>query len=134
MDQKVKTTHDMLAIIFDRQMRAWREYQRIKIENGYRMVPEASLGNLGRRDVQDAIRESMGNLIEELGEARNKLKAKPWKRTYSLTNVEDYNEELADAVHFFVELLILSGWSAEDVFRHYFKKADVNQTRRDGDY
>ena len=50
------------------------------------------------------------------------------------TDVTHYVEELIDALHFFVELLILSGLKAEDAFRIYFKKSEVNKFRQRSKY
>lgn len=125
---------DILATIFAKQRAAYEAYIDIYAENGYERVLPEDFGAIDKRHVQDSLRDVMGYVIEELNEARNHLKAKPWKRTFKEPDAAAFNEELADAVHFFVELLIVAGWNAEDVFRHYFAKAIENSKRRASDY
>jgi dimeric dUTPase (all-alpha-NTP-PPase superfamily) len=80
-------------------------------------------------EAQKQLREFAEYVVEELMEAMNCLRNKPWVKTQVTTDAEHYYEELGDALHFFVELLILSGLSAHDVHKLYMRKNKVNHKR-----
>jgi NTP pyrophosphatase (non-canonical NTP hydrolase) len=115
---------DIMSTMFAQQLRHMQAYS----ELGHTLEPHL-WGNLDNRKTQAAIREFAGYTVEELYEAINNLKNKPWKQTDVETNVEAFKEELADAWHFFIELHILAGIDPVEVFRSYFRKAFVNTQR-----
>jgi NTP pyrophosphatase (non-canonical NTP hydrolase) len=83
---------------------------------------------------QKQIREFAGYVVEELMEAMNCLRNKPWVHTQTKTDREHFEEELADALHFFVELLLICGLDAEEVHDLYFRKNSVNKFRIETKY
>jgi hypothetical protein len=125
---------DMLATIFAGQRQLMEEYETIERGNGCVVVTPAAFGHLDMREVQMRLKDLAYRVVEELSEATNCLKNKPWKQSFVATDEEHFREELADALHFFVELLITAGMSAEDVFKIYFRKHAVNQFRQESKY
>lgn len=119
---------DILSTMFSQQREHMQEYAQISFDS----LHPSLYGDLEDRKVQAAIREYAGYTIEELlGEAiSGHLKNKPWKQTPRPVNREEFLEELADAWHFFIELHIIAGVSAEEVFQAYFKKSLENIKRR----
>jgi len=91
-------------------------------------------GDLDNRQVQARIHELFGYLVRELAEAMQELKLKPWKQTEIPTDHEAFVNEMGDAFHFFVELCITAGISAEDLHRAYFRMHQKNNTRIAGTY
>jgi hypothetical protein len=112
-----KAEGDMLIEIFDAQRELMEKYG---------TSPATDLNDPKN---QKLIREFSGYVVEELMEAMNCLRNKPWVKTQTKTDEDHYYEELADAVHFFVELLVISGLDAVDVHELYFKKNSVNHFR-----
>ena len=50
------------------------------------------------------------------------------------TDVPHLKEELADALHFFVEACIFIGMDAAELFSYYMRKNKVNQFRQNSKY
>jgi len=75
-------------------------------------------------------------LTDELHEALQEVKWKPWLTTGRGVWVDRdaYVEELVDALHFLLNLLLVSGCSAEEVARRYLHKVDVNARRQSDGY
>ena len=83
---------------------------------------------------QDQIRITTFYLTEELFEAMNLLKMKPWRKNAPETDENKYKGELIDAFHFFLELLIISGITAEDLHFIYAMKMMENINRQKKGY
>jgi NTP pyrophosphatase (non-canonical NTP hydrolase) len=125
---------DMLATLFAGQEKLAEQYWDIERRNGGFIPHRSEWGDLDSRMVQVALKDMMWRVTEELGEAANCLKNKPWKNTFAATDVEHFHEEIADALHFFIELCIFSGITAEELFLRYFKKHIVNSFRQETNY
>ncbi len=124
---------DMLSQIFRRQMDLMEKYHKIEASNGCLITPDVPV-DLHSHLGQHRLKDFAWRITEELGEAMNCLKCKPWKVTPMATDVQHYKEEIADAFHFFVELCILSGISPQELFELYMKKNAVNQFRQGSGY
>lgn len=72
---------------------------------------------------------------DELHEARQHLKQKD-HRISDVGNVdrEKYVEELADSIHYLLEIVIASGISLEEIYEKYMQKGAVNTARIEGGY
>lgn len=125
---------DMLEGIFDGQEELIEKYEKIEADRGFITVPKEMRGQLDHRFVQFRIKDLMQRTIEEMMEAANTLKNKPWKQTETATDVVHFNEEVADALHFFVELCVTAGISARDLALLYHRKHAVNQFRQESKY
>ena len=78
---------------------------------------------------QNKIREMMFYVAHELFEASEWLKIKPWRKTIVKTDLPAFQEEIADVVHFFLELCIILNIDAEKLYNLYVAKVDKNIDR-----
>lgn len=124
---------DMLQSIFDKQKSLMEKYHHIEKDNGLLQTEDCPV-NMNDPKGQARLKDFAWRITEEIGEAMNCLKNKPWKQSHMETDVTHYQEELIDGLHFFVELLILSGMDAEDVFNMYCRKNEVNKFRQRSKY
>lgn len=125
---------DMLEAIFMGQWNLIGRYHDVERENGCVVINPQNFGQLDQRDVQMRLKDLSQRTVEELMEAMHMLRNRPWKTSFATTNSDEFREELIDALHFFVELLITAGMTAQDVHDVYFQKNAVNQTRLEGTY
>lgn len=122
--------HYKLEKIFDRQQELMTKFRQVEAENG--LLPDKEVPvNINSHKGQAVLKAHAWQITEELGEAMNELKNRPWKTKTRETDYENYKEELIDAFHFFIELFILSGMTPEDVFNGYMGKAEVNKQRQE---
>lgn len=124
---------DFLKAIFEFQRELMKKYEEIERKSGLLQTDEVPV-NLDSYAGQARLKDFAWRITEELGEAMNCLKMKPWKQTPQITDQDHYREELIDALHFFIELLILSGFTPEDVVGTYLQKANVNKFRQRSNY
>jgi NTP pyrophosphatase (non-canonical NTP hydrolase) len=120
---------DILSTMFAQQ----RKHMQAYTELGHTIDPHFE-GQLDNRTTQAAIREFASYTVEELYEAINNLKNKPWKRSDTKTDVDKFKEELADMWHFLIEMHIIAGIDSEEIFRMYFRKTFINVNRQQSGY
>ena len=125
---------DMLAEIFAGQQLLIDKYHDIETMRGALVIDPDMFGEIDHRYVQWRIKDLAFRCIEEMTEATNTLKNKPWKQSEVPTDKVHFYEELADAFHFFIELCITAGMNAEDLARMYHRKNAVNQFRQRSNY
>ena len=77
---------------------------------------------------------SVYRVIEELGLAMNCLKNKPWKQTHMLTDILRYNNHIKRAHVQFIHLVSDVGLNANDLYKIYYKKSEVNKFRQRSKY
>lgn len=99
---------DILGEIFIKQKELAVKY--FKIEGiGISLDKECIRNNLDSREGQKLIKDFMFRTIEELGEAFECL-----DNSRNEKNLVHYLEEITDALHFFVELLIICGYERKN--------------------
>lgn len=125
---------DMLRKIFDRQGELLEKYKEIEVKNLPHVVPDKIPVEINSYLGQDQIRQRFFWAIIEISEALDCLKNKAWKQTMVEVDVEHYREEIADALHFFIEGCILAGITASDLFSLYMRKSEVNLFRQRSKY
>ena len=125
---------DMLKKIFTRQHALLRKYQKIEVKNLPHVVPDKVPVEINSYLGQDQIRQRFFWAIVEMAEALDCLKNKAWKQTMVEVDVDHFREEVADALHFFVEGCILAGITASDLFSLYMRKSEVNLFRQRSKY
>lgn len=130
MDEVELPEGDLLRSIFDHQVELMKKYHPIEEGRGALVVEPEMFGEIDHRRVQWRIKDLKQRCDEELDEAMNCLKNKPWKQSEVPTDKTHFYEELADAVHFLIELFITAGMDAEDMALMYHKKAAVNEFRQ----
>lgn len=128
--QQLENVPDILSTMFEQQRKHMLAYD--DLQNTHTRTAHGY--GLEDRKVQANVREFAGYHIEELYEAINHLKNKPWKQTDKMVNRDEFLEELADAWHFFIEMHIIAGVSPVEVFTAYFAKTLVNNERRASGY
>ena len=122
-----------LQDVFNRQKELMEKYHDIEKKNGLLQTDKVPV-DINSHMGQQRLKDFAWRVTEELGEAMNCLKNKSWKQTHFQTDVDHYYEELSDAFHFFIELCILSGLDAEDLYQLYYRKSKVNQFRQRSNY
>jgi len=90
--------------------------------------------NIHTKAAQAEFRELAGYTVEEMMEAVNCLKNRPWTRTETLVDIEHFHDEMADTLHFFIACCILVGITPEQLHESYRRKYDINEMRRRTDY
>lgn len=101
------------------------ELQR-QVENTWGRLPDPSDG----KAVSQYIREVVLCATDELHEALAEVNWKPWKTNYGIKNLENYRGELADVLHFVLDLYLAAGLTGEDIINDYVAKHDENLVRR----
>lgn len=128
-DTEVK---DMLIAIFNKQKALEEKYNAIEKKNGA-LVPDLPL-NLHTFEGQTRMRDLIHRITAEIYEADNCLRNKAWKTTHIATDTEHFWEEMIDGLHFYVQMFIEGGLTAEDVYNLYCRKNDVNKFRIRSNY
>jgi hypothetical protein len=131
--EKIAVT-DLLVNMFLQQLAHKREYDQIYVAKGLNPTPQGEWGNLNNPILQSEMRMTVAFVIEELMEAINLLKNKPWKQTFRETDADAFYGELADAWHFWLELMILAGMTPDLIQKYYFGMAEKNIERRASGY
>jgi hypothetical protein len=78
-------------------------------------------------------KSSMFALIAELYEAVNEMGWKSWALSNHF-NTQRVQEELVDAWHFFMNLMLHAGLTGDDLWKLYARKLEVNFQRQDDKY
>lgn len=120
---------DKLEAIFQKQRELLEKFHDIEASHG--LLPDPNIPvNLETHQGQAVIKSRAWNVTEELAEAMNELKNRPWKQKTYPVDLAKYYEEIVDALHFFIELCILSGLDAQQLYDLYMGKASINQHRQ----
>lgn len=126
LERVEESTTDKLERIFLLQRYLAEKYRPIEKGNGIYIPDKLDINS--PRD-QEYLSAKMMRVIRELVEAVECLKNKPWRQTQYLVDIDHLKEELADALHFFVEWLIEIGVDANELYGLYTKKMRVNDWR-----
>lgn len=116
------TGRDMLADVFARQADLAGYYQAMRPDGFYSWAP------------QDRCTTWTRAIVHECCELDNELNWKPWKNAGDLAaNREERLFEMADILHFFVQLALDQDFSAEDIYAAYVAKNEENRRRQQSD-
>ena len=72
--------------------------------------------------------------VRALHTACNCLKQKPWKNTHVLTDIPLFSFWVGRTHERFIKLAWVAGLNADELFRIYFKKSEVNKFRQETNY
>jgi NTP pyrophosphatase (non-canonical NTP hydrolase) len=73
-------------------------------------------------------------LVHEACELEDELNWKPWKNPQDLTQNRDRRlDEMADILHFFLQLALDQGFTADEIFAAYARKHAENHRRQVSD-
>ena len=79
-------------------------------------------------------RQYVYEVIQELGNAMNCLKQKPWKQTHIITDKEKFKKHMLLTHINFFRLINLTKLTADEWYRMYYKKSEVNKFRQRSNY
>lgn len=130
---EVPKVKDKLEAMFEMQRELITKYLPIEEKAGFLHIKGVPV-DIDDPAGQDRMKETAWRIVEELGEAMNCLKNKPWKQSPLATDQLHFYEELADFLHFSLELFIEAGLDADKLFRLYFLKSQVNKFRQESNY
>lgn len=68
-------------------------------------------------------------LLDEIHEVLREVNWKSWKKQKKEINRENLISELSDAFHFYINLCLVWGFTAEDIHKAYIKKDEENYER-----
>jgi len=116
--------NDRLTQMWDQQESFMRLLQE---KRGFPQFPT----DLASKKGQQFLKDIRNHLMEELFEAGQHLKNAKSHRATEIPEVdrEAYKEELVDALHLYLELVIASGISLEELVEAYLQKGRVNVER-----
>lgn len=92
------------------------------------------LDNFNEEDRQQYTKDNILGLLDETHEILRETNWKHWRKTKKDISREDLLEELADAFHFYINLCLAWGFSADELHEAYLKKDEEIYRRIDGDY
>lgn len=130
--EMMKSNKDMLKRIFELQESLMREYQARTPDS----IPEWPI-DIKEKSLQRFCRDTLSKGQDELFEAKSLLRlAKEHRNVTDLGQFEreEFLEEMVDALHFYVEVLILVGFNANDLYGAYYKKNILNRQRIDQEF
>lgn len=114
--------NDMLSDIFGRQAELAEFYRAMRPDGFYSWPPQERCTTWTRA------------IVHECCELDNELNWKPWKNARALdANRAERLYEMADILHFFVQLALDQGFSAEELHAAYIAKNDENRRRQQSD-
>jgi hypothetical protein len=83
----------------------------------------------------DYIKTMILSIQDELMEALHETRWKPWATGEKMIVDRDkFGGELVDILHFLINLFLVNGWDAEDVFTAFWAKNQVNWQRQHEGY
>jgi dimeric dUTPase (all-alpha-NTP-PPase superfamily) len=119
MDKRHEQAPDRLEQLFARQAELADYYRRMRPQGFYSQEPLSRCTTWTRA------------IIHECCELDNELNWKPWKNPADLAaNREHRLMEMADILHFVLQLALDQGFSADDLYAAYLKKNAENRSRQ----
>jgi|SRR5579872_792747 len=122
MSSEGDEAEDMLADIFHRQADLAQFYAEVRPNGFYSWPPMERCATWTRA------------IVHECCELDNELGWKPWKNAPTLDETRAARlMEMADILHFMVQLALDQGFSAEELYRAYVQKNAENRWRQQSD-
>lgn len=123
---KAKSTQRMPEPALDYFDQMFKRQERfMELLREHDKLPEFPV-DLTTKPGQRLCKEAMFCMVEELMEASFTLKNKMHRITDArLLDIDHYREELGDALAFWMEICILSGFSPKQMFDEYCRKNDL---------
>lgn len=97
-----------------------------KIESQWGRMPNSK----DPENVSTYVRQVVLCLEDELHEALAHVHWKPWKTSRGFKDVYQYRAELADVLHFVLDLYLAAGLTGADIYQDYLAKHKENISRR----
>lgn len=125
-----------VAGVDDRLKKMWDQQEAfMRLLQEKRGFPQFPI-DISSKKGQQFLKDIRNHLMEELFEAGQHLKNAKSHRITEIpeVNLEEYKEELVDALHLYFELVIASGISIDELFEAYMKKGNINFDRIKNNY
>jgi len=94
---------------------------------------ESDWGRLVDTDDPEAVSAYIRDVVlcatDELHEVLGEVNWKPWKDSQGIKDIEKYREEMADVLHFILDLYLAAGLSGRDIIVDYLAKHTINRAR-----
>lgn len=97
-----------------------------KIESQWGRLPDPE----NPENVSEYVRQVVLCLEDELHEALAHVRWKPWKTSRGFKDRGKYRAELADVLHFVLDLYLVAGLTGEGIYQDYLAKHQENLKRR----
>ena len=95
------------------------------VEDAFGRLPDPS----DAEQVSTYIREVILCATDELHEVLAEVHWKPWKESRGIKDVTKYREEMADVLHFILDLYLAAGLSGREIISDYMSKHYENLSR-----
>jgi hypothetical protein len=120
---------DKLQIMFEQQV------QFMKLLQEKRDFPEFPV-DLSQKKDQKFVKSLIYDCVDELWESQRMLKNTKSHRITDFPDLdrEGYIEELADALHYYFEVVAASGVTLDELFESYIRKGEINVERIKNNY
>lgn len=128
-EEKQTVDGDSLEFLFKKQSIVEEDFA--VIEGIPQRLIDGKIENLHLQETAEHIdNKILWRIVKETLEASVALKnAKSWRQTQYLTDVNEYLDEVADIMIYFINLCLASGISAEMLTQIVLKKIEVNRKR-----
>ena len=128
-DDSINLEGDLLNLIFEKQSEAEVEFA--EVEGIPIRFAFGKLENLHLPEVCKHINDNIyWRLVQEVNEAVVALKnAKTWRQTKYFTDVNEYLDEVADIMIYFVNACLASGIDPKMLTKTVLKKIQINRER-----
>lgn len=95
------------------------------VEQGWGRLPDPE----DAEAVSQYLREVILCATDELHEVLAEVHWKPWKQSRGIKDVAAYREEVADVMHFILDLYLAAGLTGKDIYQDYVAKHNINIDR-----
>lgn len=95
------------------------------VERGWGRLPDPE----DAAAVSTYLREVILCATDELHEVLAEVHWKPWKQSRGVKDVAAYREEVADVMHFILDLYLAAGLTGKDIYQDYVAKHNINIDR-----
>lgn len=125
------TCPDIPAAFKGRLQQMWNQQEAfmklLQKKRGFPQYPVDLTSKVGQKELKKITYDCMGELFEANQHLKN-------SKDHRATEVKDvdrdkYVEELVDALHYFLELVIMSGISLDELYKAYIEKGHINDAR-----
>jgi len=128
-NQKEKLLSDKLESMWNQQESFIKLLQE---KRNFPKFPVEISSKEGQKFLKDLSYECMHELFEAIQLLKN-------SKNHRITDVseidfEKFKEELSDSFHYFIEICIVAGISADDLYESYTKKGNINVDRINNGY
>jgi len=97
----------------------------LQVEEGWGRAIDPSIDE----DVSSYVRDVVLCATDELHEVLAEVHWKPWKDKRGIKDISKYREEMADVLHFILDLYLAAGLTGQDIVTDYIAKNTENLLR-----